>query len=419
MKSLLLAPYSSAQPVTQTYSSAPAPAISPTLSRIPTPSASTTISPSTTPIAKPDATHVNFALSISGGPITTFLSQPQLGVSLRSSCASLLSISNVSAIKILSIAGLPSGNSIDGSLSMNVRRQLQGSQFIITTLSIDIANPSVVRSYGSIGSTATAIRLLFADPASVSAAFALFTNQWSAAVNASGVSYSLVSVITPAIAPSSTDSVAGMNIGVIVGAGVGAVFIAGSALFWYCFFGNITYCSSPLTLLSQPSDRYPRHRSKELRIVQIAHSTTQARTIPLKKRDKTKIFLSHCWANKPLAEALKHRIEERGVRCWIDTEQIGGGAWLYDEISLGIDECPVFMSFVSKEYIASENCNKEFNLAVDWKRHIVAVNLVDGQWPPKGGFAPSLAGKVYLDGKIFISDEKLNKMLVDLNLLNH
>ena len=40
---------------------------------------------------------------------------------------------------------------------------------------------------------------------------------------------------------------------------------------------------------------------------------------------------------------------------------MAGGAWLYDKIADGIDESAVFMAFVSAEYIASDNCGKEFN----------------------------------------------------------
>lgn len=70
-------------------------------------------------------------------------------------------------------------------------------------------------------------------------------------------------------------------------------------------------------------------------------------------------FLSHQWGDKPVVEALKRRLEQRpGVRCWIDTEQMAAGAWLFDAIQDGIDESAVFMAFVSEGYLASDNCNK-------------------------------------------------------------
>ena len=71
-------------------------------------------------------------------------------------------------------------------------------------------------------------------------------------------------------------------------------------------------------------------------------------------------FLSHNWGDKPIVEELKRRLEQRpGVRCWIDTEQMAAGAWLFDAIQDGIDESAVFMAFVSEGYVASDNCNKD------------------------------------------------------------
>ena len=128
------------------------------------------------------------------------------------------------------------------------------------------------------------------------------------------------------------------------------------------------------------------------------------------------LFFSHAWANKALVEALKRRVEARGVRCWIDTEQMAGGAWLYDKIADGIDESAVFMAFVSAEYIASDNCGKEFALAADWKKRLVAVNLIEGRWPPRCGLAPNLAGKLYINGKAEITDAALDAMLAELGL---
>lgn len=46
------------------------------------------------------------------------------------------------------------------------------------------------------------------------------------------------------------------------------------------------------------------------------------------------------------------------MRCWIDTEQMAAGAWLFEAIQDGIDESAVFMAFVSETYLASDNCNK-------------------------------------------------------------
>ena len=134
---------------------------------------------------------------------------------------------------------------------------------------------------------------------------------------------------------------------------------------------------------------------------------------------KFSFFLSHQWDSKPLVEALKRRLEQRaGVRCWVDTEQMAAGAWLFDAIQDGIDESAVFMAFVSDKYTESDNCNKEFALAVDWKKPVMPINLVQGRWPPKGKTAASLAGKLYLEGKAEISDKQIDDMLRGFGILS-
>jgi mitogen-activated protein kinase 1/3 len=129
-------------------------------------------------------------------------------------------------------------------------------------------------------------------------------------------------------------------------------------------------------------------------------------------------FLSHSWSNKAVVEELKRRLEQRpGVRCWIDTEQMAAGAWLFDAIQEGIDESAVFMAFVSDTYLASDNCGMEFSLAVDWKKPMVAINLVQGRWPPKGKTAMGLTGKLYLDGKHEITDTAIDDMIKGFGLM--
>ena len=129
--------------------------------------------------------------------------------------------------------------------------------------------------------------------------------------------------------------------------------------------------------------------------------------------------------------------------------EMAGGAWLYEKIAAGINVSAVFMAFVSAEYVASDNCNKEFNrelrarllareavarlapstltartplahpravVAVDWKKCLVPVNLIEGRWPPVCGLAPSLAGKLYIDGKAAITDAILDAFLAEHGL---
>jgi hypothetical protein len=131
---------------------------------------------------------------------------------------------------------------------------------------------------------------------------------------------------------------------------------------------------------------------------------------------KFDLFLSHSWNDKPFVESFKTRVEAKGVRCWIDTEQMSAGAWLFDAIQDGIDDSKIFVAFVSEKYKQSENCNKEFALAVDWKKDILPIRLIEGRWPPKAKIAAGLAGKLYLDGIQPIDENTLDKILENMGL---
>ena len=40
-------------------------------------------------------------------------------------------------------------------------------------------------------------------------------------------------------------------------------------------------------------------------------------------------FISYCWAQKSKAKALKETLEEHGIKCWMDEQQIEGGSMLF------------------------------------------------------------------------------------------
>jgi len=127
----------------------------------------------------------------------------------------------------------------------------------------------------------------------------------------------------------------------------------------------------------------------------------------MNSQHKFGLFLSHSWENKAFVEAFKAKVEAKGVRCWIDKEKIVGGDALQDEIQKGLKNSKIFVAFISEAYVQSDNCNKEFSLAVDWKKRIIPVKLTNGQWPPEGNVATGLAGKLYLDGTTGVINEKI------------
>jgi len=108
-------------------------------------------------------------------------------------------------------------------------------------------------------------------------------------------------------------------------------------------------------------------------------------------------FISYCWAQKDKAKALKHSLEDHGVNCWMDEQQMEGGSMLFQEIDEGISASEVVVSCLSPEYANSVNCNREVLLAADRKKATIPVLLEElEQWPPRGNLGPILAGKLYI-----------------------
>lgn len=90
-------------------------------------------------------------------------------------------------------------------------------------------------------------------------------------------------------------------------------------------------------------------------------------------------FISYCWNNSRKARNkpqnftdtaisntdprdLKERIEETGIKCWLDIEQVGK-VGLYQDIFKGLQKCKVFVCCISDEYAKSNNCKMEFRFA--------------------------------------------------------
>ena len=48
------------------------------------------------------------------------------------------------------------------------------------------------------------------------------------------------------------------------------------------------------------------------------------------------VFISYQWGSREVALELKKRLEERGIHCWMDISQMGGGDALFAKIDAGI-----------------------------------------------------------------------------------
>lgn len=138
-----------------------------------------------------------------------------------------------------------------------------------------------------------------------------------------------------------------------------------------------------------------RTKEKDIEIVEIKESSLGNGDVDGGRNPSC--FISYCWAQKEKVKALKALLEDHGIRCWIDEQQLEGGSMLFEEIDDGISASSVIISCLSHEYTKSVNCQREFLLASDRKKTTIPVILEDLEsWPPRGSMAPLLAGKLYI-----------------------
>ena len=111
------------------------------------------------------------------------------------------------------------------------------------------------------------------------------------------------------------------------------------------------------------------------------------------------VFVSYCWQDADMARLLATSVANHTKSSWLDVEQLKGGDGLFEAITDGIDKCDVVVCCLSDAYARSENCNKELNLAANWKKTIVPVIVGElVKFPPVCSAAPHLAGLLYLTG---------------------
>ncbi len=70
------------------------------------------------------------------------------------------------------------------------------------------------------------------------------------------------------------------------------------------------------------------------------------------------VFISHSSADKPIADAICHRLEERGIRCWIAPRDITSTDWA-GAIMDGLHKSRVFVVIISHNSILSPEVTKE------------------------------------------------------------
>ena len=89
------------------------------------------------------------------------------------------------------------------------------------------------------------------------------------------------------------------------------------------------------------------------------------------------VFISHSSADKPIADAICHNLESRGIRCWIAPRDITTTDWA-GSIMDGLHRSDVFVVIISHNSIPSPEVTKEVTEATRTCRYLLPFK-VDGE----------------------------------------
>ena len=132
------------------------------------------------------------------------------------------------------------------------------------------------------------------------------------------------------------------------------------------------------------------------------------------------VFLSHAWSQQVFVQRIARYLTSRGVTYWLDREQMAAGGPLMEKITQGLHASTVVLVVLSKDYLNSENCNSELQLARNYKKPLVVVKLEGVDCPPApdagkyaAAMAPIVAGEMWLgvDTEETVPEQELMRAL--------
>eukprot|EP00004_Rigifila_ramosa_P017362 TRINITY_DN4218_c0_g1_i2.p1 TRINITY_DN4218_c0_g1~~TRINITY_DN4218_c0_g1_i2.p1 ORF type:complete len:477 (+),score=105.55 TRINITY_DN4218_c0_g1_i2:34-1431(+) len=87
------------------------------------------------------------------------------------------------------------------------------------------------------------------------------------------------------------------------------------------------------------------------------------------------VMVSYCWANKSIAHALADELSARGLKVWIDREEMDKHANVFEAMAHGIKSSKVIVALLSPAYEGSKNCKRELSFAAECHKAIIPVRL--------------------------------------------
>lgn len=129
--------------------------------------------------------------------------------------------------------------------------------------------------------------------------------------------------------------------------------------------------------------------------------------------NKKYVFVSYSHKDESSVIKIIERLVKNGVRVWYDNGINPGSNW--PEIIAGhLNNCDVFISFISKNAVNSHNCRREINYAILKKKAVITVFLEETPLSP--GMEMQLSSTQFLDTTKLTEDEFFEKILSDAKI---
>jgi hypothetical protein len=87
------------------------------------------------------------------------------------------------------------------------------------------------------------------------------------------------------------------------------------------------------------------------------------------------VFISYNWGIKDGVAKLHQKLEEVGLTVWRDKNLVSGSTSLFEQLAKQIKQSRVFLCFLTKAYLQSDNCRKEFNYASKLKKKVIYLMI--------------------------------------------
>jgi len=142
---------------------------------------------------------------------------------------------------------------------------------------------------------------------------------------------------------------------------------------------------------------------------------------PVREKTGIKAFISYAHGKDQegqMAEYVAEVLETAGLDVWVDKTEVRPGQQLRADLVKQIKESDYFVPFLSKEYMASEWCLREFETAAEEGIPIKPIKITEGRLVPppylKKLYEEKAGEPVYLDVTSRNAPQKLRELAEDM-----